>query len=248
MYIIPLNHFAAITISGADSITFLQGQLTCDVYKITEVHGSLSACCDQKGRMIANFYIFRQGKDYYFLLPKSMVSFTLNHLKKYAIFSKVELAVINNLTTSISPPTDDVKIIEIEENVWRTLNIDIGLVWIYPQTTAVLIPQMINLQRWGGLSFTKGCYLGQEIVARTHYRGKLKRHLYRSNVSCQILLEPGGELKKQNGQHVGVIVEVASKENKEYKLLAVIQDTAISDDVLFNQAALKNITVMPVKL
>ena len=243
-YTIPLNHFAAIIISGVDSTTFLQGQLTCDVYKITETHGSLSACCDYKGRTIANFYIFRQGENYYFLLPKSMVSFTINQLRKYAVFFKVKLVAINKLTTSIKLQTDDVKIIEIRENVWRTLNVEIGLVWIYPQTTAILIPQMINLQRWGALSFTKGCYTGQEIIARTHYRGKLKRHLYHANVSCQILLEPGDELKNQNGQNVGVIVEVALKENKEYTLLAVIQDIAIGSDILFNQAVLKNITAI----
>ena len=245
-YTIPLNYFAAITISSVNSTAFLQGQVTCDVYKITETQGSLSACCDHKGRIISNFYIFRQESNYYFLLPKSMVPSTLNHLKRYAVFSKVELAATDDLT-SIKPPTN-INMIGIKENAWHTLNIDIGLVWIYPQTTASLIPQMINLQRWGAMSFTKGCYIGQEIIARTHYLGKLKRHLYRANVICQILPEPGDELKNQNNQNVGVIVEVASKENKEYKLLVVIQDTVIDNDILFNQAALKNITIVSEKL
>ena len=240
VYTISLNHFSAIVISGANTLTFLQSQLTCDMHKITETHGSLSACCDYKGRMIANFYIFRQGENYYFLLPKSMVSFTLDHLKKYAVFSKIKLAAIDDLTTSVRPPID-IEITEIKENDWRTLNIDVGLVWIYPQTTVSLIPQMINFQRWGALSFTKGCYIGQEIVARTHYLGKLKRHLYRANVICQNLPAPGDRLKNQNDQHVGIIVEVASKGNQEHKLLAVIQDAVIGNDILFNQAVLENI-------
>ncbi|WP_264435322.1 CAF17-like 4Fe-4S cluster assembly/insertion protein YgfZ [Coxiella endosymbiont of Dermacentor marginatus] len=229
-----------------NSTTFLQGQITCDVYKITGTQGSLSACCDHKGRTIANFYIFRQESNYYFLLPKSMVPSTLNHLKKYAVFSKVELAAVTDLM-SIKPP-HDINMTEIKENAWRTLNIDIGLVWIYPQTTASLIPQMINLQQWGAISFTKGCYIGQEIIARTHYLGKLKRHLYRANVICQILPAPGDKLKNQNNQNVGVIVEVASKENKEYKLLIVIQDTAADNNILFNQVTLTNITVVSEKL
>ncbi|MFW0097089.1 MAG: folate-binding protein YgfZ [Coxiella endosymbiont of Haemaphysalis qinghaiensis] len=240
-YTISLNHFAAIAISGIDALTFLQGQLTCDVHNITEIQGSLSACCDHKGRMIANFYIFRQGKSYYFLLPKSMASFTLNHFKKYAVFSKVELAAVDNLTTSVKPPLE-IEITKIKENAWRALNIDVGLVWIYPQTTVSLIPQMINLQRWGALSFSKGCYIGQEIIARTHYLGKLKRHLYRANVICQNLPVPGDKLKNENNQNVGVIVEVTSKGNQTHKLLAVIQDAVISNNILFNQAALENIT------
>lgn len=101
---------------------------------------------------------------------------------------------------------------------------------------------MINLQRWGALSFSKGCYIGQEIIARTHYLGKLKRHLYRANVICQNLPVPGDKLKNENNQNVGVIVEVTSKGNQTHKLLAVIQDAVISNNILFNQAALENIT------
>lgn len=247
IYTIPLTHFAAIAINGANATTFLQGQLTCDVHKITEAHGSLSACCDPKGRIIANFYIFRQGENYYFLLPKSMVPFTLHHLKKYAVFSKVELAAVDDLRTTIRPPVD-IEITEIKENTWRALNIDVGLAWIYPQTTASLIPQMINLQRWGGaLSFTKGCYIGQEIIARTHYLGKLKRHLYRADVICQTLPASGDELKNQNNQNVGIIIEAASKRNKEHELLAVILDSVIGSDIFFNQVALKNVTAIPEK-
>ncbi|WP_244896973.1 YgfZ/GcvT domain-containing protein [Candidatus Coxiella mudrowiae] len=246
IYTIPLNHFAAIAINGANATTFLQGQLTCDVHKITETHGSLSACCDPKGRMIANFYIFRQGENYYFLLPKSMVPFILDHLKKYAVFSKVELAAVDDLTTTIRPPVD-IEITEIKENAWRALNINVGLAWIYPKTTASLIPQMINLQRWGALSFTKGCYMGQEIIARTHYLGKLKRHLYRADVICQTLPASGDELKNQKNQNVGIIIEVASKGNKEYELLAVILDAVIGREIFFNQVALKNVIAIPAK-
>ena len=245
-YTVSLNHFAAIAISGADALTFLQSQLTCDVHNITETHGSFSACCDYKGRVITNFYIFRQGESYYFLLPKSMVSFTLSHFRKYAVFSKVELSAINDLTTSVQPPLD-IKIIEIKENAWRALNIDAGLVWIYPQTTISLIPQMINLQMWGALSFSKGCYIGQEIIARTHYLGKLKRHLYRADIICQNLPAPGDKLKNENNQNIGIIVEVASKGNQVCTILAVIRDAVIGNDILFNQAALENVTPILVK-
>lgn len=247
IYTIPLKHFTVIAINGANATTFLQGQLTCDVHKITETHGSLGACCDPKGRIIANFYIFRQKENYYFLLPKSMISFTLNHLKKYAVFSKVKLAVIDDFTTTIKPPVE-IEISEIKENTWRALNIEVGLAWIYPQTTMSLIPQMINLQIWGALSFTKGCYIGQEIIARTHYLGKLKRHLYRADVISQSLPTPGDKLKNQKKQDVGMIIEVALKKHKEYKLLAVILDDGINKNVFLNQVLLKNITAIPRKV
>ena len=53
-----------------------------------------------------------------------------------------------------------------------------GIPWLSDETTEEFIPQMLNLEQLGGISFTKGCYTGQEIVARTHYLGKAKRSLF----------------------------------------------------------------------
>nr|WP_246168925.1 tRNA-modifying protein YgfZ [Coxiella endosymbiont of Amblyomma sculptum] len=173
-----------------------------------------------------------------------MVFCAIDHLEKYSILSKVELSTVNDLTTCAQLP-NSVETVAVEENFWRSWNVEIGLVWIYPQTRTKLIPQMINLQRWGeALSFTKGCYIGQEIIARTHYLGKLKRRLYRASVICHSLPEPGAKLRNQNSQNVGIIVEAASKKNKEHKLLAVLQDTAIENDILFDHSVLETISVV----
>lgn len=241
IYTIPINHFSAIAINGIDATTFLQGQLICDVHNLTKTLGIFSACCDSKGRIISNFYIFQQGQNYYLLLPKLMVPFTLGHLKKYSVFYKVELTSVDDIT----PLKTGIKINKINENTWHQLNIEIGLVWIYPQTTSKLIPQMINLHKLeSALSLKKGCYIGQEVIARTHYLGKLKRHLYRANVLSQNLPTPGDELKDLSNHKVGLIVEVALKGNKEYQILAVILDTSISKGIFLNQVELKNVVAV----
>lgn len=64
-------------------------------------------------------------------------------------------------------------------NLWRLLDIRAGLGEVLPQTSEAFIPQTLNYQLLEGVSFRKGCYTGQEVVARLHYRGKLKRHMYR---------------------------------------------------------------------
>jgi tRNA-modifying protein YgfZ len=63
-------------------------------------------------------------------------------------------------------------------DVWRYLDIISGIPWINTQTSEEFIPQMLNLDKLGGISFNKGCYTGQEIVARTHYLGKAKREMF----------------------------------------------------------------------
>ncbi|MDO9103948.1 MAG: folate-binding protein [Methylovulum sp.] len=61
---------------------------------------------------------------------------------------------------------------------WRYLDIIAGLPWLTTATSEAFIPQMLNLDKLGGISFTKGCYTGQEIIARTHYLGKAKRAMF----------------------------------------------------------------------
>ena len=66
-------------------------------------------------------------------------------------------------------------------DVWQLLDIEAGVADIGPATSDHFVPQMINLDRIGGVSFTKGCYVGQEIVARTQHLGRIKRRMYRAH-------------------------------------------------------------------
>lgn len=160
------------------------------------------------------------------------------------MFSKVKLTVVDNIK-EMEYRGSEIFLKEIDENTWRLANIKIGWVWIYPATSNVLVPQMINFQKWGGVDFNKGCYIGQEIVARSEYLGKLKRHLYRANVASDNKPTPGEVLKNQNDQPVGVIVEAAQNENAEYELLGVLQSHAIKKEIIFNQSYLKNLEKVP---
>ncbi|MDP1663894.1 MAG: folate-binding protein [Methylobacter sp.] len=71
---------------------------------------------------------------------------------------------------------------------WRYLDIISGIPWLTAETSEEFIPQMLNLDKLGGISFTKGCYTGQEIVARTHYLGKAKREMFLAE--CDVLTPP----------------------------------------------------------
>jgi len=114
---------------------------------------------------------------------------------------------------------------------WRLLDIQAGVPVIYPETREAFVPQMINLQLIDGVSFKKGCYTGQEIVARMQYLGKLKRRMYRARVSAGSAPQPGDALFSAGDpeQSCGQLVSAAQHPDGDYALLAVAQINRAED-------------------
>jgi folate-binding protein YgfZ len=111
-------------------------------------------------------------------------------------------------------------------NQWLLGQIRAGIGQVMPSTRELLIPQMLNLQAVGGVSFKKGCYTGQEIVARMQYLGKLKRRLYRLSLDASELPEPGTQLfAPSHNSSIGEVVLAANAE-QNIELLAVLQAEA----------------------
>ncbi|MBN2976847.1 YgfZ/GcvT domain-containing protein [Pseudomonas lactucae] len=117
-------------------------------------------------------------------------------------------------------------------NDWLLGQIRAGIGQVMPQTRELFIPQMLNLQAVGGVSFKKGCYTGQEIVARMQYLGKLKRRLYRLKLDAAQMPEPGTPLfSPSHNSAIGEVV-IAAKADLSIELLAVLQaEAADSGDV-----------------
>ncbi len=92
---------------------------------------------------------------------------------------------------------------------WDWLNIQAGIPVILPPTQEQFVPQMANLELIGGVNFKKGCYPGQEIVARMQYLGKLKRRMYLAHVANNV--QAGDELfsAEMEGQSCGMVVNAA---------------------------------------
>ncbi|MBV4484032.1 folate-binding protein YgfZ [Pseudomonas sp. SWRI153] len=115
---------------------------------------------------------------------------------------------------------------EAQLNQWLLGQIRAGIGQVMPSTRELFIPQMLNLQAVGGVSFKKGCYTGQEIVARMQYLGKLKRRLYRLSLNAAELPEPGTPLfAPSHNSAIGEVVLAANGEGN-IELLAVLQAEA----------------------
>ncbi|MDX5373150.1 MAG: folate-binding protein [Pseudomonadaceae bacterium] len=114
-------------------------------------------------------------------------------------------------------------------NDWLLGQVRAGIGQVFGATRELFIPQMINLQAVGGVSFKKGCYTGQEIVARMQYLGKLKRRLQRLRLAADEPPQPGSELfSPVHGSSVGEVV-LAARAPEGVELLAVLQEDAKDD-------------------
>lgn len=118
-------------------------------------------------------------------------------------------------------------IINQAPDAWTFYNLERGQTEVTAETTEKLIPQEINLQLLNGVSFTKGCYTGQEIIARMHYKATLKKHLYRATTSGD-LPAINSAVTDGAGKNVGAVVQAVKLRNK-IEMAVLATDTALND-------------------
>src|SRR3972149_4409712 len=124
--------------------------------------------------------------------------------------------------------------------VWDWLDIRAGIPFITPATREQFVPQMANLDAIGGVSFSKGCYPGQEIVARMHYLGRLKQRMYLASVVADEAPQPGDKLYSAGTgeQSCGMVVNAGAAPDGGFDMLAVMQiESAQRGDVHWNSPA-----------
>lgn len=179
--------YGLIRASGPDARQFLQSQLTNDLTLLTPEQPLRAAWCNAKGRVQAIFHLFERADGIYLRLPQVLMPLTLPRLKMFVLRAKVVLEEVN--AAAIEPP--------LPAQPDRLARIRAGMPEIWPATREAFTPQMLNLDQLGAISFRKGCYPGQEIVAKSHYRGLVKRRLFifRLPSGPISLPEPGSVLR-----------------------------------------------------
>lgn len=121
--------------------------------------------------------------------------------------------------------------------LWRRLDIAAGIPHVDSKNSEAFVPQMLNLDLINGVSFKKGCYPGQEIVARMHYLGNLKQRMFRFSLdksSGATSIQPGDNLVNLEQQNVGTIVDVQPNETG-WDMLAVVRLTALNEELFLPQ-------------
>ncbi len=212
--------YARIAVSGADALEFLQGQLSHDLALLDDRPALHAAWCTPKGRVITVFEVTLSGDGYNLLLPAELAEDVVRRLKMFRFRSKVDF--------EIESLRDDDPAFEGDLPSWRLGNLHAGIAEIAAAQSEEFTPHMLNLDLVDAVSFDKGCYTGQEIVARTHYRGSSKRRMYR--FSCDGEARPGDELLDGDAK-AGTVVNVLDGE-----LLAVVSSSRLKDTLTIGGA------------
>jgi tRNA-modifying protein YgfZ len=134
------------------------------------------------------------------------------------------------------------------ENDWEVEDIKAGIADVRAQTCNEFVPQMMNLQQLDAISFTKGCYMGQEVVARTKYLGKNKRSAFRLFADGVISVNVGDKLELQLGENwrsAGTVLRSAASKGQTWLLAVLASDTEIGGAMRLKEQPEAMFTVLP---
>ena len=210
-----------IQISGVDSAEFLQGQITNDINFASENKMLISAICNVKGRIVAVFKILKTSSGFLIFINNSVAKKFKSHLEKYAVFFKTKIEFIDNAINGI-------EIIPLSD--WKLDCIEKGFVEINESISEAFTPHELNYQNLGLISFEKGCFTGQEVIARMHYRGKLKFSLAKFSVNDENFLKEQDYVFDKDGKKLG---QVVSEERN--KGLITFKDKSVVKKELFDK-------------
>jgi hypothetical protein len=204
-----LRHLGVLRFAGIDALSFLQGQVSNDTRRIAEGQSLLAAYSSPQGRVLALMHLLPHSTGVIAILPRDLVLPTLEAMRRFVLRAKVKIDdASDELTVSghhgardaqssamgaavvggdvqrywvIGGPSVAGDALEAQwvERDWRLADIRAGLPQIYLATREAFVAQMLNLDLLDGISFSKGCYTGQEIIARTQHLGRIKRRLHR---------------------------------------------------------------------
>ena len=271
-----LMHEDVLIIKGQDAAKFLHGQTTCDVNALSPGESITGACCNPKGRMIANFRLFCVADNTFCLtLPRGQAEILHQGIQKYAVFYKVTFdcaqtpvrfyvqareedvlqiadaglpAGVHLYKTDPVQRMPGVKEVQLwlsdpalfsavkkqlaphvtvmPSAFYELIQIRNGLPRVEPGMSGMWLPQDCNMDITGGISFKKGCYTGQEIVARLHYRGTPKNRTFCFSTTQQVV--PGDELGIDKNRVTGRVVNSCfDEQDQRHWFLACVRVTDI---------------------
>jgi hypothetical protein len=230
-----LNRYGILAVSGAEARDFLHAQLTNDIANLPLDRAALAGWCTAKGRLLASFLVIPWREGFLLQVARDLAPAVSKRLSMFIFRSKVKIADESDVWAqyghwnadpgaagvawqgdTVTVPVGERRFLKIgkylaqscgaPEDAWTLQEIRAGRPLISAATQDKFVPQMVNFETLGAISFQKGCYPGQEIVARAQYRGEVKRRMTRVELPQGVELKPGEEF---NG---GVIVDSAAGE------------------------------------
>jgi folate-binding protein YgfZ len=240
------ENLGVLAFRGPDAARFLQGQLSADVLKLGTGLSTLAGLHNPQGRVIALLDVLRSSdQEFLAVLPRELVTEVAQRLRKLIFRSKVaieeesDLRVFGVDTGTVSADmstlprgTRSLCLVQADRAAsvasgnsddfarWARADVAAGIPQVYGATSETFVAQMLNLDLLGAIAFDKGCYTGQEVIARAHYRGRVKRRLQRWHSTSAESPRAGDSAHSRDGRSL-TVVRAAPAEQGGWDLLAV---------------------------
>ena len=171
--------FSSFTLIGVDAVKFLQGQATVNVEALAENVTQYTTICDLKGRIHFGLWLKKLNPEHLEIVTTQDQSEEFaKHIKKYGAFSKMKLEPVGTVFPTLNGTTTDFSNTETDISAWEVLAIQQGQAYIDQAIEGVFQPQELRLHQRHGINYDKGCYLGQEVIARLWFKAKPKAWLH----------------------------------------------------------------------
>jgi tRNA-modifying protein YgfZ len=240
--LVSLDDLGVIRVQGADARSFLQGQLSNDLTRLSAERSLLAGYHNPQGRTIALLrLLWLSADDFIAVLPRELAPTVAARLRKFVLRAQVKIAdqsatwrvlgltgpeaVTDALSAAgtpagvaharvgsspsrwliVAPAELPIAQTTGERRHWHRLDIASGQAQVFAATSEEFVAQMLNLDVLDAISFAKGCYTGQEVIARAHYRGRVKRRLQRFVTRAPRTLAPGEGARLADGRSFRVV-------------------------------------------
>ena len=242
-----LSTLAVAGVYGADAADFLQAQLSADIATLGAGEARFSCYCSARGQVLALLLVCRRPDGFLLAGSAQLLPGVLKRLQLYVLRARVSFGTAADTAVfglddapDAAPGNDPDSFRDSETGLaygfsselqtcsggpqrWKARELRRGVAWLGEETTEKFIPQMLGFERIAAVSFSKGCYPGQEIVARARYLGKVKRRPLLLSLEVAVHLQAGEQVEILRGEEwlAATVIDTVAEDNGQRLVFAV---------------------------
>ena len=244
---IHLPYLSVLSFSGPDAGAFLHAQLSADILALEDGDSGFATYCTARGQVLGLLLLGRADDRYLAIGSSELLPAMAQRMRMFVFRAQVQIEFQQEIAVHGLLPSDSAHAAgvfapadlslryvtgavdsgaEKDTDQWKFTELSQGVTWLDTRTAEKYIPQMLGFDTIGAISFNKGCYPGQEIVARTHYLGKVKRTPLIVTVGSQCKISHGSVLQvNYDAQSInGTLIDSAPAENQNTLLFIVTRN------------------------